>query len=221
MTAPGPFTDVAYLLLAPASPGARPPNLGTWPGTERWTVREPALVKRGPDGAKLATEPASFTTVVRFARPPERMEGLRRAIEGSPDVEHSALVLGREWIAMEGSGEELAAAFIRRRCDLSVAEMQWRWSAEHVAFARALGRGYRQVHVDPIATTTANKALGFDDPELDGIALVSFPDAVTLTATRNSDAVAVDATRDEAAFLDHQRSTFVTLVPASMEGRAT
>jgi hypothetical protein len=225
MTSPGPFTDVAYLLLAPAPPGSGSdltvPVLGPWPETVHWTVTDPALVKRHRDGSMLATEPAAFTTVVRFARPPERPEELRQAIEGEPDVHHSALVLGREWTAVEGGGELLAAAFIRRRGDLSAAGMRWRWSHEHVTFARALGRGYRQIHVDPVATAGANESLGFDDPGLDGIALVYFAHAHALRATRASEAVAVDATEDEVRFIDHGRSSYVVLTPARMEGQTS
>jgi hypothetical protein len=222
MTVPGPFTDVAYLLLAPGTAvsgsDVLAPVLGTSPDTVRWTVENPALVKRGPDSKVLATVPAAFTTVVRFGHLPERLEDLRHSLGSGLDVHRSALVVGREWIAVEGGGEVVAAAFVRRRGDLSVAEMRRRWSEEHVAFARVVGRGYRQVHLDAVATATANVALGFDDPRLDGIALVYFADAATLAETRASDAVAVDATGDEARFLDHERSSFVTLVDASMEG---
>jgi len=190
--------------------------LGPWPQTVHWTVADPALVKRGPDESMLATVPAAFTTVVRFARPPVRPEAVRQAIEGELDVHHSALVVGREWIAVEGEGELLAAAFIRRRSDLSAGQMRRRWSHEHVKFARALGRGYRQIHVDAVATARANKALGFDDPGLDGIALVYFAHAEALRVARASDAVAVGATEDEARFIDHERSSFVALIPARM-----
>ena len=221
MTAPGPFTDVAYLLLAPGSPvsgsGARPPSLGTWPGTERWTVEDPALVKRGPDGAKLATKPAAFTTVVRFARPPERMEDVRRAIEGSLDVRQSALVLGREWIAVEGGGEELAAAFIRRRSDLSVAKMQWLWSESTSRSPGRYGVGTVRSTWTRSRRPPPTRNSGFDDPELDGIALISFADAATLTATRNSDAV-VDATRDEAA-VPRSPTLFVRDSRTGIDGR--
>jgi hypothetical protein len=225
MTSPGPFTDVAYLLLAraPSESGSdlTVPVLGAWPETVHWTVTDPALVKRHRDGSILATVPAAFTTVVRFARPPKRPEELRHAIQGEPDRHHSALILGREWTAVEGGGELLAAAFVRRRGDLSAARMRRHWSHEHVEFARALGRGYRQIHVDPVATARANEGLGFDDPELDGIALVYFSDSEALRATRASEAVAIAATEDEVRFIDHGRSSYVVLTPARMEGQTS
>jgi EthD domain len=222
MTAPGPFTDVAYLLLAPVTKGWASSGLasvlGAWPDSVGWVVANPALVKRGSDGSVLATVPAAFTAVVRFARPPDHLEDLRGLIGGGLDVHRSALVVGREWIAVEGGGEVLAAAFFRRRSGLSAGEMRRRWSEEHVAFARVVGHGYRQILVDPVATAKANQVLALDDPKLDGIALVYFADAATLTQTRASDAVAVEATADEAHFLDHERSSFVMLVPAPMGG---
>jgi hypothetical protein len=125
------------------------------------------------------------------------------------DLEASALLVGTEHVVRPGAGSILVAMLTTRRDDFTRHAYFDRWLTGHAPFGlRIDAAGYRQIHADAPPDPGAGSGIVGAPPAnlYDGIGMVTFRDLEHVSRSRAAPEIAMDATTDEMAFIDHSRS---------------